>query len=186
MAQASSPVCPSCGGRKTHIAKLCRPCQGAQAKSFHPCPGCGKRIQRAAAQCRECYDKTRELKRYYCEDCGLPTKQYASTRYAKRCRPCHLLTQKAQGRQTRMTKGFQTWGAKRVLAIWPCQLCGYSRMVSDVHRLVFGSQGGRYVIGNMVALCVRCHREVHRGLSEAPPAPTEEEIRATITPGSTI
>ncbi len=178
----NSPICPSCGGKKSYDSKLCRKCQGAQGKSHKPCPHCGTRIQSARTQCLACYNKARAEKaaKYLCADCGQPTKQYASTRYAERCRACHLQKQKTQGRQTRLSTGLQMWKAKRALAAWPCQICSYHLLVSDIHRLTPGHQGGRYVVGNMVALCVRCHQEVHRGLTPAPIAPTENEIRATI------
>jgi hypothetical protein len=41
--------------------------------------------------------------------------------------------------------------------------CGYNR-VYDVHRFISGKHGGRYVIGNMFAICPNHHAEVTRGL----------------------
>lgn len=208
----NSPVCPSCGGKKSYDSKLCRKCQGAQGKSHKPCPGCGTRIQSAATQCRACYDKARAEKaaKYLCVDCGQPTKQYASTRYAERCWPCEMQRRRerpkrpcsvdgcprphrakgfcavhyVQSYRPRPTGHFRGNRLRNILAYWPCQMCGYSDMPSDIHRLHPGSEGGKYTPGNMVALCVRCHREVHRGMKPAPPAPTEEEIRATMPPES--
>lgn len=207
----NSPICPSCGGKKSYDSKLCRKCQGAQGKSRKPCPGCGTRIQSAATQCRACYDKARAEKaaKYLCADCGQPTKQYASTRYAERCMDCYRIYQaanriqrpcsvdgcprphRAKGLcQVHYTKQyrprprgfFRGNRLKVILAYWPCQICGYSGMPSDIHRLIPGAEGGTYDVGNIVALCVRCHREVHRGLTPPPAAPTEEEIRATPAP----
>lgn len=201
---SNSPTCPRCGGKKSYDAMRCRACQGAEGKSHKPCPNCGTRIQRAATQCRSCYDKTRELKRYYCADCGQPTKQYASTRYAERCRACNTRYRRslvpkacsvegcprphqakglcpvhyAQAHQRRPKGLFRHSLPKTYLASWPCQLCGYDRVKSDVHRLHPGKDGGTYVPGNMVALCKRCHYEVHQGVTLPPPAPTEEEIVA--------
>lgn len=206
----NSPTCPSCGGKKSYDSKLCRACQAGQGKSHKPCPDCGKRIQSANTRCRECYDKTRELKHYFCIDCGVRTRRYSSTSHAERCGPCerkrrriprgddrclvpdclqpHAAKGFCQGHYRAVFRpertGSRNTNLKRALSRWPCQICGYSRMVSDVHRLFPGASGGEYVPGNMVALCVRCHREIHRELTPAPSAPTEDEIRATMPPGS--
>lgn len=203
----NSPICPSCGGKKSYDSKLCRKCQGAQGKSRKPCPGCGTRIQSAATQCRACYDKARAEKaaKYLCADCGQPTKQYASTRYAERCRDCDIKHRRYRPKKPcsvggclrpHQAKGFcvrhyqehyrkvargKGIGAIpfRLLALWPCQLCGYDRLRSAIHRLIPGAKGGQYVPGNMVALCSNCHREVHAGVAVAPSPPSETEILAT-------
>jgi len=39
--------------------------------------------------------------------------------------------------------------------------CDYNRTY-DVHRLIEGSNGGKYEIGNMFAICPKHHAEVHR------------------------
>lgn len=206
----NSPVCPTCGGKKSYDSKQCRGCQAADGRSHKPCPSCGKRIQSAATQCRECYDRGRTEKaaQYLCADCRKPTKQYASTRFAERCWPCEMKRRRVLPKKScsvngcprphrakgfcsahyqrsyrpRPTGQFRGNRLKNILAYWPCQICGYDRMPSDIHRLTPGAEGGTYIPGNIVALCVRCHREVHRGVTLPPAAPTEEEIRATPTP----
>jgi len=35
--------------------------------------------------------------------------------------------------------------------------------ILDVHRIVPGSEGGKYKKWNMVCLCSNCHRRVHSG-----------------------
>ncbi len=58
----------------------------------------------------------------------------------------------------------------------PCQLCGYHKVPSRRHRLVPGSAGGKYEVGNVAALCPNCHTEVHDGITASPPALTAKEI----------
>ncbi len=41
--------------------------------------------------------------------------------------------------------------------------CNYSRTF-DAHRLICGKDGGKYIIGNMYAICPNHHAELHRGL----------------------
>jgi len=51
----------------------------------------------------------------------------------------------------------------------PCAVCGYDRIRSHVHRLV---RDLGYTMGNMVAVCARCHDEIHYKLIPPPPATT--------------
>jgi len=45
-----------------------------------------------------------------------------------------------------------------------CRICGESDYaVLDIHRLLTGSQGGRYTKYNSVSCCANCHRRVHDG-----------------------
>lgn len=197
--------CPQCGGMKTRYAELCRSCSyETRTKSWGQCSDCSKRIRLPAIRCIACYDRNREATKPLCVDCGKPTKQYAHAYHAERCWPCDVIRRRSQPKRPcsingcqrpHAAKGFcqnhysaqyqprprgalRGGRAKLLLATWPCQLCGYSRMNSDVHRITPGSEGGRYTVGNMVSLCVRCHREVHRGLATAPIPPSEEEIRS--------
>ena len=39
--------------------------------------------------------------------------------------------------------------------------CNYSKTY-DIHRLIEGKNGGKYVIGNMFAICPNHHAEAHR------------------------
>jgi len=46
-----------------------------------------------------------------------------------------------------------------------CHICGESKYeLLDVHRIVFGENGGTYNFNNVVVLCPRHHRMVHTGL----------------------
>lgn len=202
-ANAASTVCPSCGGRMTQYSKICRPCKKAQSVYWHPCPGCGKTIQASSKQCLDCYKQGRTKKVYTCVDCGAETSRPSSKSHYERCGDCARKRQKPEDRGTCVADGCQQPHAsrgfclghfrsvygkprtgtrntnlKKILALWPCQICGYDRMKSAVHRLHPGANGGEYVPGNMVALCARCHREVHEGITLPPSAPTEAEILA--------
>jgi 5-methylcytosine-specific restriction endonuclease McrA len=44
---------------------------------------------------------------------------------------------------------------------WRCQACG-SMLGLQVHHLKFRSQSGGDVEQNLIALCARCHEQVHR------------------------
>ena len=45
-----------------------------------------------------------------------------------------------------------------------CRICGESAYeLLDVHRLVAGEDGGRYIRANTTVICVSCHRKVHAG-----------------------
>tara|TARA_B100001778_G_scaffold334984_1_gene350357 strand:+ start:28588 stop:28866 length:279 start_codon:yes stop_codon:yes gene_type:complete len=45
-----------------------------------------------------------------------------------------------------------------------CLICGEDNYdLLDVHRIVPGSEGGRYTKDNSVTLCSNCHRRVHAG-----------------------
>lgn len=45
-----------------------------------------------------------------------------------------------------------------------CYFCGESDYsLLDVHRIVEGKDGGRYVEHNSLSVCCRCHRLIHAG-----------------------
>jgi len=44
-----------------------------------------------------------------------------------------------------------------------CSLCGWVGPC-DIHRIVFGCDGGQYRRGNMMEICPNCHRLIHSGL----------------------
>jgi hypothetical protein len=189
-----------CGHRVTMKGvKRCRPCRNEFYGPNH-CRDCGAEINRANERCRACYDKARGQKPL-CVDCGQPTKQYASEYFAQRCWPCENKRRRSQPvrictvegcERVHQAKGLcrnhynQTLQRRRapsgrtVLINWlkdlPCQLCGYSKMKSEAARLV---PGGPYRPGNVMALCVRCHREVDAGLTPPPTPLTAEEITAS-------
>lgn len=41
--------------------------------------------------------------------------------------------------------------------------CNYNKTY-DIHRLIYGKNGGKYIIGNMFAICPNHHAECHRGI----------------------
>ena len=45
-----------------------------------------------------------------------------------------------------------------------CHFCGNDEYCTlDVHRIIPGSEGGRYVDHNTVTACSNCHRKIHEG-----------------------
>lgn len=45
-----------------------------------------------------------------------------------------------------------------------CYFCGESDYdLLDVHRILPGSENGKYVTANMVTCCALCHRKCHSG-----------------------
>lgn len=55
------------------------------------------------------------------------------------------------------TKG--TWWKARQRDEDLCVLCGYR--ASEVHHIVFRSQGGTSELSNLACLCANCHRAAH-------------------------
>lgn len=50
------------------------------------------------------------------------------------------------------------------LAAGKCRICGETDYaLLDNHRILEGSNGGRYTRDNTVVLCCACHRKVHDG-----------------------
>lgn len=186
--------CKTCRGPlDPHTRAIqCRACwkaRGAQPLRF--CASCSKPLTRYTSpeidKCRTC----RIAPPRACVDCGKPL----SMRNVKspRCWECH--TERRQGsaaqksctierctnkhvakglcaihyermRLTKSRKGKHIDTRSRVwVAQQPCQICGYARLRSHVHRPI---AQGDYVVGNMVALCSRCHNEVHFGLIPCP------------------
>lgn len=43
-----------------------------------------------------------------------------------------------------------------------CELCGYDRIIQR-HRIIPGRDGGKYVLGNVIALCPTHHGEADKG-----------------------
>ncbi len=45
-----------------------------------------------------------------------------------------------------------------------CRFCGIENIVLlDVHRIIPGCDGGKYVEGNTIISCSNCHRKIHAG-----------------------
>lgn len=46
-----------------------------------------------------------------------------------------------------------------------CYFCGCDEYaLLDVHRIVEGSKGGKYIEFNTVTVCSLCHRKIHAGM----------------------
>ncbi len=45
-----------------------------------------------------------------------------------------------------------------------CSVCGWDKATCDIHRILSGKNGGKYVTNNVIVLCPNCHRLVHRGI----------------------
>lgn len=137
---------------------LCKPCR---TNPIPTCVDCGKNLQRnsKSIHCWECYSERRirvkEKKRCTIEGCLNPhtAKGLCAIHYER------MRVTRSRGGKHIDTHG-RIWVAQQ-----PCQLCGYNRLRSHVHRLI---AQGDYVVGNMIALCSRCHDEVHRGLTPCP------------------
>lgn len=63
-------------------------------------------------------------------------------------------------------KGKCTRGGRR--RVWfrecsqlPCSQCGWNKSYCDRHRIIPGSEGGKYIKENVIPLCPNCHREEH-------------------------
>lgn len=163
-----------------------------QARATKGCMDCGRLILPEYTRCQSC-QRTSDRSRF-CRDCGTRISHRAK-RGSQRCWPCFNKERQATAvkgcsiegcerphtakgmcrthyrtvwRKRYPRRGTQ-WNLRHWVGSQPCQLCGYSRLRSHVHRLIEGRNGGQYVIGNMVALCARCHEEVGRGLTPPPP-----------------
>ncbi len=188
-------TCVKDGCEKAAIAKgLCRTHYTVMyraRKSTKPCPDCGKGILPEYERCQSCHRAS--LNTRVCIVCGVPISHRAHVG-AKHCWACWSASRKEKAvkrcsvagcEKPHVAKGMcrthyrTVWrrrnpvkdtnqSARNWTASQPCQLCGYAKMRSHVHRLIPGSQGGQYVDGNMVALCSRCHDEVHAGITKPP------------------
>lgn len=45
-----------------------------------------------------------------------------------------------------------------------CVLCGWDKAPCDRHRIKYGSDGGKYTLGNTLSVCPNCHRMIHMNL----------------------
>lgn len=162
-------VCQSCGSRLPHgtrsTTKQCRKCRS------HPrpkCIDCGKNLMNSSPgtiRCWTCHVKYRQAtaQTRMCSVAGCLRPHKAKGL----CLPHY----QDQRRRSEFLGGQwpHNFRLRRAdLAKAPCQICGYDRMPSHLHRIIPGSDGGQYVVGNIIALCARCHEEVHRGLRPCP------------------
>jgi predicted HNH restriction endonuclease len=52
-------------------------------------------------------------------------------------------------------------------SVGKCRICGLEdKSVLDVHRILPGSEGGKYTKLNSTCICSNCHRKVHDGKIE--------------------
>ena len=176
--------------------KTCQQCR--HARGYHPCAVCGEPVKKRYRACRKCYDNARNKPRRQCAGCNKPVLEPVN----QWCRPCYeqhrrdrpprLCTRDGCNRK-HTAKGLcnthyiLTYAKNRNgtspntrlkyrLGNWPCQVCGYGKMRSHVHRII---PKGIYHPPNIVAVCVRCHAEIHRGLTPCPEPPTEDQIRTS-------
>ena len=163
------------------------------------CPDCGNLCDRRSKRCQDCAKQARKVNAVgqhdRCMDCGTLTGDNAHR--AKRCWECWLKVKRSRPKRlcsvpscskvhrakgfcsdhyagTRMARDTNTgeplpWNrsARAFAASLPCQVCGYNRMRSHIHRL---ERLKGYTWGNVMALCARCHDEIHSGLTPPPPA----------------
>lgn len=168
-AQAKLPpkTCERCGEpvstRKTRLCMTCIREEAVARKTAHTCNRCKTPLTKpTATHCTSCY---RDIE-----------KELAAERVCSRdgCDK-HVKGQGLCGNHyramVRKDVRRRKWGPREQIKAMPCAICGYNRLKSEPHRIVPGTQGGLYVIGNMVPLCSRCHDEVEAGLATCPPAP---------------
>ena len=117
---------------------------------------------------RECYAKFRRLPEILCKQCN---KSFARSHH----RVMFCSRQCAQEGRDRTRNKYEFPGKsapeRRLNELrWHygtdvCMVkgCRYN-LTFDIHRLVPGSEGGEYILGNMFAICPNHHAEVHRGI----------------------
>ena len=154
---------------------------------------CSTAIGKRATVCWECYCRRREANRQHCIDCGVVLRHGRHGNL--RCHSCYVIFSRTKPRRACSVPGcdkphmalgycrnhYQQLAKPRetirdktrhqlvMVASLPCQVCGYSRLRSHVHRHpLAGKDGGLYEWGNIVAICARCHEEIHRGLIPCP------------------
>ena len=166
----STKPCPGCGIGIVPESEYCSACRrkGPYARF---CADCGQRISHTAhkdtKRCWSCHLVSRRAsaipKICSVEGCSRPHKAKGF------CLP-HYQTERR--RKEYLGSGDERPQSLRVrrgdLIKLPCQVCGYSRLPSRLHRYIPGAQGGKYTMGNIVLLCSNCHEEVHRGLIPCP------------------
>lgn len=155
-------VCSSCGtSMKKYVNPIYDQCKACRALVIPHCIDCGKDLRKGSKspRCWSCHTERRisaaAEKQCTIEGC---TNKHA----AKGLCAIHY----ERMRVTRSRGGRHIDSRSRIwVAQQPCQVCGYNRMRSHVHRFI---PQGDYTAGNMVALCARCHDEIHRELTPCP------------------
>ena len=69
-------------------------------------------------------------------------------------------------RHHRLKYGMRMGGKDKIrdlkgLSEKPCEICGWHEARCDLHRVLPGSKGGKYLKENVRVLCPNCHRTMH-------------------------
>ena len=97
-----------------------------------------------------------------------PPSNTVSRRLAKRAKPTKMPKSKRlpedryKASATEQAQKTRTW--LRRLREAPCIRCGWSDGPTQTHRILPGSKGGKYEVGNVVPLCPNCHWLITRGI----------------------
>lgn len=51
-----------------------------------------------------------------------------------------------------------------ILGFLPCELCGWTESVRDIHHIIPVSKGGKNEINNLIVVCPNHHRMIHNNL----------------------
>ena len=158
-------ICVTCGKSMHHyhnpLFDRCKACRSSDPAPT--CVDCGKDLPRGSVspRCWACHTERRQrvASQKTCSIEGCTNKHMAKGL-------CAVHYEWLRGTKSRQGKYIDPPGRVWV-TMQPCQVCGYNRMRSEPHRII---AQGKYEIGNMVAVCSRCHDEIDRGLTPCPPA----------------
>ena len=156
---AASMICPKCSGKKSRYSATCLTCRNLGRVVIKICSDCGANLpkQSRSGRCMKCAMAQRTIRMH-----GRPAPE--SCTVVGCTRPFFALGVCHQHYINLRRAGNLRSIANRVRAL-PCGLCGYHKLPSNAHRLD-GLVG--YIYGNMVPLCLNCHREVHAGIATPP------------------
>ena len=60
--------------------------------------------------------------------------------------------------------GKRAYSNKKIIAIRPCEICGWNNATRDVHHIIPKKDNGTDDLINLISLCPNCHRLVHSNL----------------------
>jgi hypothetical protein len=119
----------------------------------------------------ECYGKSKRRAFSLCETCHKPF--HGKRREQRFCCGVCALKQRSSRTAQGMYSGSLTKNKskmmfeelRRRLDFKTCMIegCSYDKTF-DIHRLIPGSDGGKYEVGNMFAICPNHHAEIHRNI----------------------
>lgn len=169
--QAKQPGAQRCQRCGNPISRFSRPetktCWNCRAVMPRACQDCGVLLTHRRKEVKRCWDCWSKFRNPYGLTCTHPG--CVRTHFAKGLCAMHYLSQRDKTHRIGRGRTAKAW-----IATHPCQVCGYDRLPSEVARVTPGSTGGKYEIGNMIALCALHHRELDAGLREPPPALSHE------------